>query len=60
MIGVWAHRHDYHWPHTACGDQPPALRVHASVDNFMTNYIYEAAASRTSAFLNDEWGRWKC
>lgn len=22
-----------------CGDQPPASRLHASVDNVMTNYI---------------------
>ena len=38
-IGVWVNHHNYHRPHTACGDQPPASRLHASVDNVMTNYI---------------------
>src|SRR5699024_5702403 len=38
--GVWLHHYNYHRPHTACGDQPPASRLHASVDNVMTNYIY--------------------
>ena len=37
-IGVWNHHYNYHRPHTACGDQPPASRLHASVDNVMTNY----------------------
>ena len=37
-IGVWNHHYTYHRPHTACGDQPPASRLHASVDNVMTNY----------------------
>ena len=36
---VWLHHYNYHRPHTACGDQPPASRLHASVDNVMTNYI---------------------
>ena len=36
--GVWLHHYNYHRPHTACGDQPPASRLHASVDNVMTNY----------------------
>lgn len=35
---VWVHHYNYRRPHTACGDQPPASRLHASVDNVMTNY----------------------
>ena len=38
-IAVWVHHYDYHRPHTACGDQPPASRLHDGVDNVMTNYI---------------------
>ena len=37
-IGVWNHHYNYHRPHTACGDQPPASRLHTGVDNVMTNY----------------------
>ncbi|MGP5268716.1 IS481 family transposase [Brachybacterium alimentarium] len=37
-IAVWVHHYDYHRPHTACGDQPPASRLHTGVDNVMTNY----------------------
>lgn len=37
-IGVWVHHYNYHRPHTACGDQPPATRVHERVDNVMTSY----------------------
>ncbi|MGP5054123.1 IS481 family transposase [Brachybacterium paraconglomeratum] len=37
-IGVWVHHYDYHRPHTACGDQPPASRLHTGVDNVMANY----------------------
>ena len=37
-IEVWVYHYDYHRPHTACGDQPPASRLHAGVDNVMTNY----------------------
>ncbi|WP_010533361.1 IS481 family transposase [Brachybacterium squillarum] len=37
-IGVWVHHYNYHRPHTACGDQPPATRVHTRVDNVMTSY----------------------
>src|SRR5699024_1259389 len=36
--GVWLHHSTSQRPHTACGDQPPASRLHASVDNVMTNY----------------------
>lgn len=38
-ISVWVHHYNYHRPHTACGDQPPASRLHTGVDNVMTNYI---------------------
>lgn len=38
-IGVWVHRYDYRRSHTACGDRPPSSRVHAGVDDVMTNYI---------------------
>lgn len=31
--GVWLHHYNYHRPHTACGDQPPASRLHTVVDN---------------------------
>ena len=37
-IKVWAHHYDYHRPHTACSDQPPASRLHIGVDNVMANY----------------------
>ncbi|MFI8778554.1 IS481 family transposase, partial [Brachybacterium paraconglomeratum] len=30
--------YDYHRPHTACSDQPPASRLHTGVDNVMANY----------------------
>lgn len=38
-IKVWNHHYNYHRPHTTCGDQPPASRLHTRVDNVMTNYI---------------------
>src|SRR5699024_5540729 len=44
--GVWLHHYNYHRPHTACGDQPPASRLHASVDNVMTNYNYASPRCR--------------
>ena len=37
-ISVWVHHYNYHRPHTACADQPPATRVHERVDNVMTSY----------------------
>lgn len=37
-INVWVHHYNYHRPHTACADQPPATRVHERVDNVMTSY----------------------
>ena len=38
-IAIWVHHHNYHRPHTACGDQPPASHLHTGVDNVMVNYI---------------------
>lgn len=38
-IQVWVHHYNYHRPHTACGDRPPASRLHTGVDNVMTSYI---------------------
>lgn len=35
---VWLHHYNSRQPHTACGDQPPASRLHDSVDNVMTNH----------------------
>lgn len=37
-VRVSVHHYNQHRPHTACGDQPPVSRLHASVDNVMTNY----------------------
>ena len=37
-IAVWVHHYNFHRPHTACGDQPPASRLHTRVDNVITNY----------------------
>ena len=38
-ISIWVHHYNYHRPHTACSDQPPASRLHTGVDNVMANYI---------------------
>lgn len=37
-VAIWNIHYNYHRPHTACGDQPPASRLHTGVDNVMTNY----------------------
>ena len=37
-ISIWVHHYNYHRPHTACTDQPPASRVRTRVDNVMTSY----------------------
>lgn len=37
-ISVWVHHFNYHRPHTACADQPPATRVTQRVTNVMTSY----------------------
>ncbi|PWF81530.1 IS481 family transposase, partial [Kocuria rosea] len=38
-IGVWVNHFNYHRPHTACGDQPPASRTPARANNVMPSYI---------------------
>ena len=37
-IGTWVNHYNYHRPHTACGEQPPASRVPARVNNVMPSY----------------------
>ncbi|WP_343884038.1 integrase core domain-containing protein, partial [Kocuria palustris] len=37
-VQVWVHHYNYHRPHTACGDQPPASRTPALVNNVMPSY----------------------
>ncbi|MBM7821660.1 IS481 family transposase [Kocuria palustris] len=37
-IGVWVNHFNYHRPHTACGDQPPASHVPARANNVMPSY----------------------
>lgn len=36
-VAVWNIHDNYHRPHTACRDQPPASRLPASVSNVMRN-----------------------
>ncbi|MDN3226146.1 integrase core domain-containing protein, partial [Kocuria rhizophila] len=38
-IGMWVNHFNYHRPHTACGDQPPASRTPARVNNVTPSYI---------------------
>lgn len=37
-VAIWNIHYNYHRPHTACRDQPPATRVPTRVDNVMRNY----------------------
>jgi transposase InsO family protein len=37
-IGVWVNHFNYHRPHTACGDQPPASRTSARANNVTPSY----------------------
>lgn len=37
-IGVWLNHINYHRPHTACGDQPPASRAPARANNVIPSY----------------------
>ena len=37
-VAVWSHHYNYHRPHTACHNQPPATRVPTHVTNVMTSY----------------------
>jgi len=34
-VQVWVNHFNYHRPHTSCGDQPPASRTPARVNNVM-------------------------
>ena len=37
-VAVWSHHYNYHRPHTACHNQPPATRAPTHVTNVMTSY----------------------
>ncbi|MBO0882455.1 MAG: IS481 family transposase [Mycobacterium sp.] len=37
-LHVWNVHYNYHRPHTAAGDQPPATRLHTGVTNVMASY----------------------
>ncbi|GLY64745.1 hypothetical protein Atai01_13640 [Amycolatopsis taiwanensis] len=37
-LNVWNIHYNYHRPHTAAGNQPPATRLHPSVTNIQTSY----------------------
>lgn len=37
-LAVWNVHYNYHRPHTAVGDQPPAVMLHAGVTNIMASY----------------------
>ncbi|MBK0870435.1 IS481 family transposase, partial [Saccharopolyspora sp. HNM0986] len=37
-LAVWNVHYNYHRPHTAAGDQPPASRLSTGVTNVMASY----------------------
>ncbi|WP_430335860.1 IS481 family transposase [Rhodococcus sp. ACT016] len=37
-LSVWNIHYNYHRPHTAAGNRPPATRLHTGVTNVMTSY----------------------
>lgn len=37
-IPIWLVHYNYHRPHSATSDQPPASRLKAGVTNVMSNY----------------------
>ena len=37
-IATWNLHYNYHRPHSAAGDKPPASRLRAGVTNVMSNY----------------------
>src|SRR5690606_31644813 len=44
-LQIWNIHYNYHRPHTAAGNRPPASRLHTGVTNVMASYIYSAPAS---------------
>ncbi len=38
-LEVWNVHYNYHRPHTAAGNRPPASKLHAGVTNVMASYI---------------------
>ncbi len=38
-LHVWNVHYNYHRPHTAVGDRPPASKLRAGVTNVMASYI---------------------
>jgi hypothetical protein len=38
-LATWMIHYNYHRPHTAARDQPPASRLKTGVTNVMSNYI---------------------
>jgi len=38
-LTIWNVHYNYHRPHTAAGNQPPATRLHTRVTNVMASYI---------------------
>lgn len=37
-LEIWNAHYNYHRPHTAAGNQPPATRLHTRVTNVQTSY----------------------
>lgn len=37
-LAVWNIHYNYHRPHTAVGNRPPATRLHTGVTNVMASY----------------------
>lgn len=37
-LAIWNIHYNYHRPHTAAGNRPPATRLHAGVTNVMASY----------------------
>ncbi|MCC8250808.1 IS481 family transposase, partial [Saccharothrix sp. NEAU-S10] len=38
-LTIWNVHYNYHRPHTAAGNRPPATRLHTGVTNVMASYI---------------------
>lgn len=37
-IAIWNNHYNYHRPHTACHDQPPATQTPTTINNVTTSY----------------------